>query len=83
MLCWVTYPKFSPSTFRNKLLKFKPCRAKKCNSCKNMHQLNVPFGELFRNDMESMHAKCYEFIKHRKGDIDLSLLSFSKFCRLK
>jgi hypothetical protein len=36
-----------------------------------MHQLNVPFGELLRNDMMSMHAKLYEFILHRKRDIDL------------
>jgi hypothetical protein len=43
-----------------------------------MHQLNVPLGELFTNDMESMQAMCYEFIMHRKGDIDLLLLSFSK-----
>jgi hypothetical protein len=33
-----------------------------------MHQLNVPFGELMRNNMRSMLAKFYEFIK---GDIDL------------
>jgi hypothetical protein len=32
--------------------------------------------------MRSMHAKFYEFIVHIKGDIDLSLLSFSKICRL-
>jgi hypothetical protein len=32
--------------------------------------------------MRSIHAKFYEFIMHRKGDIDLSLLSFSKICRL-
>jgi hypothetical protein len=36
-----------------------------------MHQLNVSLGELFRNNVESMHAKCYEFIMHIKGDIDL------------
>jgi hypothetical protein len=47
-----------------------------------MHQLNVPLGELLRNDMRSMQAKFYEFIMHRKGDIDLSLFSFSKICRL-
>jgi hypothetical protein len=47
-----------------------------------MHQLNVPLGELLSNDMRSMHAKFYEFIMHIKGDIDLSLLSFSKICRL-
>jgi hypothetical protein len=47
-----------------------------------MHQLNVPFGELLTNDMRSMHAKFYEFIMHRKGYIELSLLSFSKICRL-
>jgi hypothetical protein len=47
-----------------------------------MHQLNASLGKLLRNDMRSMHAKFYEFIMHIKGDIDLSLLSFSKFCRL-
>jgi hypothetical protein len=47
-----------------------------------MHQLNVPLIEILRNDMRSMHDKFYEFIVHRKGDIDLSLLSFSIICRL-
>jgi hypothetical protein len=32
--------------------------------------------------MRSMHVKFYEFIMYRKGDIDLSLISFSKICRL-
>jgi hypothetical protein len=32
--------------------------------------------------MRSIHAKFYEFSMHRKGDIDLSLFSFSKVCRL-
>jgi hypothetical protein len=36
-----------------------------------MHQLNVKFGEIWRNDMRSMHAKFYEFIMHIIGDIDL------------
>jgi hypothetical protein len=44
--------------------------------------LNVPFGEILSNDMRRMHAKFYEFIMYIKGDIDLSLLSFSKICRL-
>jgi hypothetical protein len=35
-----------------------------------MHQLNVALGELLRNDMRSMHANYYEFIMHRRGDID-------------
>jgi hypothetical protein len=39
--------------------------------------------DIFRNDMGSMHAKFYKFSMHRKGDIDLSLFSFSKICRLK
>jgi hypothetical protein len=47
-----------------------------------MHQLNVPLGEILRNDMRSMYAKFYEFIMHRKGGIDLSLLSFSKICKV-
>jgi hypothetical protein len=36
-----------------------------------MHQFNVPLGDIFMNDMDKMQAKCYEFIMHRKGDIDL------------
>jgi hypothetical protein len=47
-----------------------------------MHQLNVSLGELLMNDMRSMHAMFYEFIMHIKGDIDLSLLSFSKIYKL-
>jgi hypothetical protein len=47
-----------------------------------MYQLKVPLGELLWNDTMSMHVKFYEFIMHRKGDIDLSLLLFSKICRL-
>jgi hypothetical protein len=47
-----------------------------------MYQLNVSLGELLRNDMRSIHAKFYEFSMHTKGDIDLSLLSFSEICRL-
>jgi hypothetical protein len=45
--------------------------------------LNIPLGEIFRNDMGNMYAKFYEFIMHIKGDIDLSLFSFSEICRLK
>jgi hypothetical protein len=48
-----------------------------------MHQLNVPLGDILMNDTRSMHAKFYKFIMYRKRDIDLSLLSFSKICRLK
>jgi hypothetical protein len=47
-----------------------------------MHKLNVPLGEPLSNDTGSMHAKFYEFTMHRKVDIDLSLLSFYKLCRL-
>jgi hypothetical protein len=47
-----------------------------------MNQLNIPLGEILRNDMRSMHVKFYEFIMHIKRDIDLSLFSFSKLCRL-
>jgi hypothetical protein len=43
-----------------------------------MHQFNVLLGEPLMNYMRSMHAKFYEFILHGKGDIDVSLLSFSK-----
>jgi hypothetical protein len=47
-----------------------------------MHQLNENFGEILINDMKSIHAKFYEFIVHRKLDIDLQLFSFSEICRL-
>jgi hypothetical protein len=43
----------------------------------------IPCGYLFSNDMGSMHDKFYKFSMHRKGDIDLSLFSFSEICRLK
>jgi hypothetical protein len=33
MLCAVAYLKFRPSNCKNKSLKFKYCRDKKCNSC--------------------------------------------------
>jgi hypothetical protein len=36
-----------------------------------MHQLNVSFGEILRNDMWSIRDKFYEFIMHIKEDIDL------------
>jgi hypothetical protein len=42
----------------------------------------VPFGEILRNDMGSIHVKFYEFIMHIKEDIDLLFLSFFKICRL-
>jgi hypothetical protein len=45
-------------------------------------QLKVPLDKLLRNDMRSMYAKFYKIIMHRKVDIDLSSLSFSKICRL-
>jgi hypothetical protein len=45
--------------------------------------LIIPLGEIFKNDMGRMDAKFYEFIMHRKGDIDLLLLSFSEIYRLK
>jgi hypothetical protein len=43
----------------------------------------IPLGAIFSNDMRSIHATFYEFIMHRKGDIDLSLFLFSEICRLK
>jgi hypothetical protein len=46
-----------------------------------MHQLNVTLGELLKNHRRSIHAKLNEFIMHGKGDINLSLLSFSEICR--
>jgi hypothetical protein len=42
----------------------------------------MPLGELFRNNMRSMHAKFNEFSMHRNDDMNLSLFSFSEFCRL-
>ena len=42
----------------------------------------MPLGELFRNGMRSMHTEFHEFSMHRKGDINLSLFSFSKICTL-
>jgi hypothetical protein len=43
----------------------------------------VPLDEHLWDDMRSLHAEFHEFIMHRKGDIDLSLFSFCKICRLK
>jgi hypothetical protein len=42
----------------------------------------MPLGEQIRDDMGSVHAKFQEFSMHRKGDINLSLFSFSEICRL-
>jgi hypothetical protein len=42
----------------------------------------VPLGEYLWDDMRSVHAKFHDFIKNRGGDINLSLLLFSKFCTL-
>jgi hypothetical protein len=41
----------------------------------------MPLGEHIRDDMRSEHAKFYEFSMHKKGYINLSLFSFSEFCR--
>jgi hypothetical protein len=79
----VTYPKFSSKKCRNKLLKFKPCSDKKWNSSSNMQQLNVPHGEHIWDGTGSVHAEFYEFIMHRKENIDLQLFSFSEICTLK
>jgi hypothetical protein len=38
----------------------------------------MPLGELFRNDMSSVHAMFNEYSMYKKGDINLSLFSFSK-----
>jgi hypothetical protein len=32
--------------------------------------------------MSSVHVKFHDFIKHRGGDMNLSLFSFSEFCIL-
>jgi hypothetical protein len=82
MLWGVTYPKFSPGSRRNKLLKFEHCRAKKWNNCKNIQQLNMPLGEHIGDDMRDEHAKFYEFSIHRKVDINLSLFLFYEICTI-
>jgi hypothetical protein len=48
-----------------------------------MQQLNVPLAKHLLDDMRSLHAEFHEFIMHKKEDVDLSLFSFSKICRLK
>jgi hypothetical protein len=40
----------------------------------------MPLGEQIRNDMRSVYNKIYEFSMHIKGDINLSLFSFSEIC---
>jgi len=42
----------------------------------------MPLGEHIRDDMGSVHAEFHKFSMHRKGDINLSLFSFSKICTL-
>jgi hypothetical protein len=48
-----------------------------------MQQLNVPHGEHIWDGTGSVHAEFYEFIMHRKENIDLQLFSFSEICALK
>ncbi len=40
----------------------------------------MPLGEQIRHDMRSVHDKIHEFSMHIKGDINLSLFSFSEIC---
>jgi hypothetical protein len=40
----------------------------------------MPFVEQIRDDIWSLHAEFHEFRKHRDGDTNLSLFSFSEFC---
>jgi hypothetical protein len=47
-----------------------------------MQQLNMPLGEHIWDDMGKVHDKFHEFFMHRKVDMNLSLFSFSEFCRL-
>jgi hypothetical protein len=42
----------------------------------------MPLGDNIRNDMKITHAKFHEFIRHRKGDINLSSFPFYEFCRM-
>jgi hypothetical protein len=42
----------------------------------------MPLGEQIRDDMWSAHAKFHEFSMYRKGDINLSLFSFSQICTM-
>jgi hypothetical protein len=42
----------------------------------------VPLGEQIKVDMRSTHTKFHEFSMHRKGDINLSLFSFSEICTM-
>jgi hypothetical protein len=51
-----TYPKFSPRTTRNILLKFKHYRAKKRDNYQNMLKLSMPLGRHITNEMRNMHA---------------------------
>jgi hypothetical protein len=42
----------------------------------------MPLGEQIRDDVRSMHANFHEFSMHRKGDMNLSLFSFSEICTM-
>jgi hypothetical protein len=42
----------------------------------------MPLGEMVRDDMRSVHDKFHEFSMHKKGDINLSLISFSEICTM-
>jgi hypothetical protein len=77
-----TYPKLNPGIHRNKVIKFKHSRAEKWDNSTNNQNLKMPLGELFMNDLWCMHAKFHEFNMHIKGDMNLSLFSFSEFCRM-
>jgi hypothetical protein len=43
----------------------------------------MPLGEQICDGMRSVHDKFNEFIRHKKGDINLSSFLFYEFCRLK
>ncbi len=47
------------------------------------YNLNMPLGEQICDGMRSAHDKFNEFIRHKKGDINLSSFLFYEFCRLK
>jgi hypothetical protein len=45
-------------------------------------KLNMPLGEIIRNEMRTMYVKFHEFSMHKNEDMNLSLYSFSEFCRM-
>jgi hypothetical protein len=42
--------------------------------------MNMPLGEWMRDNIWSVHENIHEFSIHIKGDINLSMYSFSEIC---